>query len=965
MQAVQPGGETMTRASLRATLAAFAAILAIGADATPAGADFGLSEFKVSFRNADGSYARQAGAHPFKMTTFLKVNYSEVAPGTFKPDGGDIKDLIVEQMKGFVGSATAVPRCSAVDFANKACEDATAVGATAALLKSPFEAVPAAVFNLVPPPGVPARLGFITADVPLVIDVGVKSSPDYNVVGSVTNIPQPLTVFGSVLELWGVPGDPAHDFARGEDCLQLAIPGGDPANVVKDGELNLEHESGDPLCPANTSVQAFLTLPRACEGPLSTRYELDAWNNPGVWVRGSALTQDDVGPAGFVGCGKLGFSPAVSSLATTNAAESATGLDFDLSFNDPGLTNPGGIAQSDMKKAVVRLPEGVTVNPSIGEGLGVCTVQDLANETLVAAPGEGCPNESKIGTVTVDTPLLDRSIGGSVFLAQQDDPATSAPGAENPFDSLIAIYIVLKEPGLGILVKQAGRVEPDSRTGQLVSTFDDIPQVPFSHLNFHFREGQRAPLVTPPTCGSHTTTVELTPRARPDEVLIKTASFEIAEGPNGAACPSGAPLFNPGFEAGSLNNNAGSFSPFLLSVTRADGNQGITKLSAILPPGVVGKLAGVGKCANAQIAAAKQRTGREERGSPSCPSSSRIGRTVAGAGVGSSLTYVPGELYLAGPYRGAPLSVVSVTPALAGPFDAGTVVVRIALDLDPVTAQVEVDGASSDPIPHILKGIPLKLRDLRVFVDRRNFTLNPTSCDEESTKALIFGAFLDLFSAADDVAVARTSRYQAANCARLGFKPRLSLRLRGGTRRGDHPALRAVLRPRPGDANIESAVVRLPRSAFLDQGHIRTICTRVQFAADACPPGAVYGWVRAFTPLLDDPLEGPAYLRSSVNELPDLVFVLRGIVDIEASARIDSLRGAIRTTFRALPDAPISKVVVSMRSGRRGLIVNSRNLCSAQSRAAVRLGGHNGRARGVRPPLKARCGKRGSGKGPR
>ncbi|HEU4904608.1 MAG TPA: hypothetical protein VFT19_00625 [Solirubrobacterales bacterium] len=319
---------------------------------------------------------------------------------------------------------------------------------------------------------------------------------------------------------------------------------------------------------------------------------------------------------------------------------------------------------------------------------------------------------------------------------------------------------------------------------------------------------------------------------------------------------------------------------------------------------------------------------------------------------------MPGTIYLAGPYNGAPLSVVALTPAVAGPFDAGTVVVRIALDLNPRTGEVIADGAASDPIPHILKGIPLKVREIRVSVDRPGFTLNPTSCDEESTRATLFGSNLDLFSAEDDVPVALQSRYQAANCSRLGFKPRLGLRLKGGTRRGGHPALRAVLRPRPGDANLEGTVVRLPRSAFLDQAHIRTICTRVQFAADACPKGAIYGYVRAFTPLLDEPLQGPAYLRSSNNKLPDLVFDLHGIVDIEASARIDSIRGGIRATFTKVPDAPISRVLVNMRGGKRGLIVNSRNLCKGKSRVNARLTAHNGKRRALRPLLRPQCKKK-------
>jgi hypothetical protein len=416
------------------------------------------------------------------------------------------------------------------------------------------------------------------------------------------------------------------------------------------------------------------------------------------------------------------------------------------------------------------------------------------------------------------------------------------------------------------------------------------------------------------------------------------------------------PPFKPSFEAGAVNNNAGSFSPFNMRLQWQDGEQDMTKFSSILPPGQLGSLKGVAKCPDPAVEAAKAKTGRQEQASPSCPADSYIGRTAAGAGVGGALTYAKGSLYLAGPYKGAPLSVISITPAIAGPFDAGTVVVRLGLDLNPKTAEVEVDGAASDPIPHILKGIVLKVRDLRVYVDRPNFTLNPTSCDESSVKAILFGSYLDVFSPNDDVPADLSTRYQAANCLNLGFKPKLDFKLEGGTKRGAHPAFQATYRPRPRDANVKDLVVRLPRSAFLDQAHIRTICTRVQFAADACPAGAKYGQIKAFSPLLDEPLAGPVYLRSSDHNLPDLVFDLQGLVDVEVATRIDSVRGGIRARVEGAPDAPLSKVVLRMQGAKKGLIVNSRDLCAAKSKAGVQLSGHNGRRFSTRPVMRADCG---------
>jgi hypothetical protein len=522
---------------------------------------------------------------------------------------------------------------------------------------------------------------------------------------------------------------------------------------------------------------------------------------------------------------------------------------------------------------------------------------------------------------------------------------------------------VLRNTNLGLIVKLPAKVEPDPKTGQLVTTLDDAPQVPFNHFNFHFKEGARAPLVTPATCGTHTTEAKFYPWSDPNNPRTVTSSFKITSGVGGGPCPPGGlPPFKPGFQAGALNNNAGSFSPFNMRLIRSDGEQDMTKFAAVLPPGELGSLAGVSKCPDAAIDVAKSKTGRQEIASPSCPANSLIGHTLAGAGVGEALTYVGGQIYLGGPYKGDPLSVISVTPAVAGPFDAGTVVVRLALTLNPKTAEVEVDGANSDPIPHILKGIVLKVRDLRVYVDRPNFTLNPTNCDESSAKAKLFGSYLNVFDPNDDVPADLSDRYQAANCLGLGFKPKLDLKLKGGTKRGGHPGLLANYKPRAGDANVKGLVVRLPSSAFLDQAHIRTICTRVQFAADACPPQAQYGYIKAFTPLLDEPLQGPVWLRSSSHKLPDLVFDLHGLVDIEVSTRIDSAGGGIRASLEDLPDAPLSKVVLQMQGGKKGLIINSRNLCAKKSKADVQFTGQNGKRRSFHPLMRADCGGKGKGK---
>jgi hypothetical protein len=949
----QKWGRTVSKAlqpMRRTILAGFVALLASFALASPANAAFGLKDLDVSFENQDGTPATQAGSHPFAMVTELAVNTFTTEEGGEVPEG-EVRDLTIAQIPGFVGNQTAVPTCSAADFNTRsegrpACPDATAVGYSAT--EAEFEVIPPGqgglflhvpVYNLAPPPGVAARLGFVVLNVPVTIDVFLNEESPHNLVAKLRNIPQALLFYRSKVTLWGSPASPAHDSLRGDCVGEIAKTSIEPISLGK--------------CPVNINEKAFLTLPRACNGPLETIFGATSWL--GDSFEGSALTHDDSEPPtplGMSDCGGLQFSPTIEAKPTTKAAESSTGLDLSIDVADEGLASPTGRAKADIGKVVLTLPEGMTANPSSAEGLEVCSEADLDQETLASAPGEGCPDASKLGTLEVDTPLLDQSLPGSLFLAKP---------FENQFGTLIALYLVIKSPGLGILVKQPVKVEPDPVTGRLVSTTEDIPELPFSHFKLHFREGARSPLVSPPSCGEHEVQATITPSSG-GAPITTTSAFELISGSGGTPCPQGSPPFDPGFSAGTLNNNAGSHSAFLMRLTRRDGDQDLTKFSASLPPGMVAKIAGVSQCSDAAIASAKGKTGAREKASPSCPSSSQIGRVLAGAGVGSVLTYVPGSLYLAGPYNGAPLSVAAIVPAVAGPFDVGTVVTRVALKIDPRTAKVTVDGAASDPIPHILAGIPLKVRDIRVYADRPDFTLNPTSCDPFSVGANIWGGGTNVFSALDDSPVSRSERFQAADCANLGFKPRLSLKLKGGTKRGDFPALQGEYVPRAGDANLKGLVLRLPPSAFLEQGHFGTICTRVQFAAKSCPAAAVYGKAKAITPLLDQPLEGPVYLRSSDHNLPDFVADLHGLIDVEAVARIDSKKGGIRATFEDVPDAPLTKVIVSMQGGKKGLIVNSRNLCRAKSRANAKLSAHNGKVHSPRPVVEAKCTKKRKGR---
>ena len=556
-------------------------------------------------------------------------------------------------------------------------------------------------------------------------------------------------------------------------------------------------------------------------------------------------------------CDELAFDPIAAGQLSTDRASSPTGYDFTLDNDSGPLLNPVARATSQAKKAVVTLPDGMSVNPSVAAGLGTCTEAQFAAETITSPPGAGCPNDSKVGELTVNSPIIDGAIEGSMFFA--------AP-RQNRFGTLLALYLVAKAPERGIMIKVAGRVDSDPATGRLTTTFDDLPQLPYSHFSVHFREGQRSPLATPSACGAYATVIDTSPWLNPDSVISQSSPFSLSSGVGGGPCPKGLAPFAPGANAGTLNSNASAYSPFYLHLTRTDAEQEITSYSAALPPGLLGKIAGIPFCPEADIAAAKGQSGADSATVPACPASSLIGHTYTGYGVGGALSYAPGTLYLAGPYNGSPISVVAIDSAKVGPFDLGTVVVRSAIRINRQTAQVSIDSVGSDPIPHILSGFPLRLRDIRIYIDKPNFMVNPTSCDPFSVTSSLTGAGERFSDPADDTSAAAPSPFQMSNCSELGFGPKFAINLKGGHERGDHPTLRAIVTPRGGDANLGKATVTLPPKIFLAQESIETICTPKQFAAKNCPKGSVYGRATAVTPLLSEPLTGPVYLRANGNE---------------------------------------------------------------------------------------------------
>jgi len=888
----------------------------VGADETFA--TFGFDEFNFEVLDKNGFPETRAGAHPYQLIAFMKV-HTPIVRGLYTPTGV-LKDLLTELPPGLVGSAAAVPPCPSRLAEEQRCSGDSQVGRIWVRYAQDVAATSAPLYRIVAPRGKAASFaGSVNLSRAAFVDASVRTGDDYGITAggfNVTSFAQPWAV---MVEMWGVPADGGHDADR-------SCP--DPAGGYGLG------------CASNAPEKPFLTMPSECAGPLTVTSFADAYNSPGEWVDATA----ELPPV--TNCNALEFAPQIEARPTNNVADSPTGLHVDLHV--PQNEDPDGVAAPDLRHAAVKLPPGLTLNPSSAAGLEACSPDQFGLTTPVGTtpihttPGPArCPAAAKIGTVEVDTPLLEHALPGAVYVATP---------YENPFGSLLAIYIAVDDPESGVVVKLAGRVEigPD---GQLTTTFEENPQLPFEDFKLDFFGGPRAALKTPAVCGTFHTESTLTPWSAPESGPPATPSdtYQVAAAPAAVSCPTASEQMPnaPRFEAATESPLAGSFSPFVLRLSREDGSQRFGSLTVTPPPGLLGRLAGIPYCSDAGLATAANKSGKEEQATPSCPEASRVGSVNVGAGAGPSPYYTQGRAYLAGPYRGAPLSLAIVTPAVAGPYDLGTVVVRSALAIDPYTAQITV---KSDPIPSELKGIQLDVRSIVVRMDRSQFTLNPTNCE-----AMAVGGSL---TSTLGQTVPLANRFQVGECGALGFKPKLAFSLEGSTRRTGHPALTAWLRMPAGGANIARAQVSLPRGEFLDQGNLGNVCTQPELAAASCPKRSIYGYAKAWSPLLDRPLEGPVYLGTGYGHvLPDLVAELNGQIRVLLHGKVDSARkGGIRNTFEVVPDAPVSRFMLRLKGGKHyGLIQNSVSLCAKTQRLAARFVGQNGQVAVLHPKIRTTC----------
>jgi len=885
-------------------------------------------------------FSTQAAGHPPVGFTQIIVKHS----GIFETPVGNLKTVLVDLPQGMSVNPRATPQCELEGgkFPTGGCPTDTQVGysnVTAAAVVEPITTPPVkvsniAVYNLVPRDGEPARFGFT---LPLGIgevflDAGVKWDGDYH---------EYFTIH--------VPSIPGVRILENRLVFDGTIGNGGLPSEEGGAFLTTPSTCFDPNQPSfATTYNTLLHADSKEEEAPEDEYGVDSpAPPPAAFLAGSQFVESPLPQVSGgqrvmpTGCDKIPFQPSTSQSPGVNQTDSPMGgtVEVKVPF-DP----PASVYQSNVRTADVALPEGLGLNPSAANGLQACTDAQFGKGTRNPV---SCPAGSKIGGVAIDTPPLpDGTLTGDVYLATQQ---SRDPESGNEY----RIFLDVESAGRGLSIRLVGNVRANAQTGQLTARVHEAPQLPFDSVRVSL-DGAKGTLTSPPTCGPNKTGHAMqawsgTPDGGPSD-----AGFTLTSAPGGGACAKslGERPFAPGFAAHSTNPKGGAFTQVNVNVDRSDGQQELKGVDVTLPPGLTAKLAGVRYCPPAALAAAAASSGAAEAANSSCPESSLLGSASIAAGSGPNPLHITGKVFLTGRYRGAPLSLAVITPATAGPFDLGSVVVRVALFVDPESARVT---ASSDPIPHVYGGAKLDIRSIALHVDRKQFALNPTNCSPMAFGGALHGGGSNPLVPAAFSSVAVSSPFQASGCDALPFKPKLYLRAFGAHRRAKSPKLRAILVAREGDANIGRAAVTLPKALFLEQASLSNVCTRVQFAANQCPKDSIYGYASAYTPLLDGPLKGPVYLRSSSHELPDMVADLHGQVDIVLDGRIDSVKGRIRNTFEAVPDVPVSKFILAVRGGKHGLLVNSRDLCARRYRAVARFRGQNGKHANMRPKLRAPC----------
>jgi hypothetical protein len=877
---------------------------------------FNIKDFDLQLFNAGGAMDTRAGDRPYTLATSFDFTTAGRGVEEYIP-AEEAKDVVVDLPLGLVGDPLAAPRCRLnslmVHSGLTACPVASRIGTIVAEIsgggftasENPTDESTTALYNLVPEAGYPAEFGFTYFGVPIVLYASLAHTDAGYVLRTTTPGVAELEVSGVSVVLFGNPTKRNSD------------------------------EDGTP----------FFTNPVDCSAaPSSARMRANSWQHPKGWVEATSTVYPRIAE-----CDMLQFSPSLRVHPETSQADEPSGYEVNLEVpqNEQSLT-PG---TPELRNATVTLPAGVSISPSAADGLAACPatgpegIDIPSGEHNPDEAGEGeaigpdglahptaghCPAASTIGTVEVNTPLLPQSLQGHIYLAQ---PRCGGPGqtvctpADAANGNLFGLYV--EAAGSGVVVKLAGKGPANPATGQLTASFLEDPQLPFSDLKIQLKGGARAPLANPQACGQATASSDMTPWSSPvTPDATPLALFSIDWNGQGEPCPASLP-FAPGFIAHTSTPSAGAFSPFVLALTRTDRMQDLSRLQVRTPAGLLGTLAGVALCPESQAAQG------------ACTAASQIGTATVAAGPGSHPFWVTGRVYLTGPYNGSPFGLSVVVPAQAGPFNLGNVVVRARIDADPHTAALTV---TSDPLPQIIDGVPLRVQAVDVAIDRSGFIFNPTGCAQKAITGTVTGA--------QGASAAVSVPFAAGGCAALPFKPAFAVSTQGRTSKKSGASLDVKVASSAGQANVAKVVVSLPKQLPARLTTLQQACPEATFAANpaTCPAGSNVGTAKAVTPVLNEPAAGPAYLVSHGGAaFPDLVVILQAQgVRLDLVGNTNIRKGITTSTFSSVPDAPISSFELRLPQGPRSALATNLpakargSLCGPQLVMPTTITGQNG-----------------------
>ena len=915
------------RSSFRFSMLALlvGAIVAMSASAAQA---FGVAEFFAANCNAASpnckkpakeseekekaeaeGYTKAGGHPPFGVTDFT-VATKESGGGMVAPEGV-VDHVRTDVAPGLSTNPQAVPKCSLAEFgtevapgtfAGPTCNANTIIGTNKVVvyvelanLDLPIEGT---VYNLEQAKGLASEFGvalplpeFITKSptqlyAHTIIEGHVETATDYHDYFEIKVSPE-LPLISSRLSFTGNIGEGKAPFGSGgfltnaTSCL-----GAGPATTSK---ITLESEEG-------AKAEAKYTTPIGID-------ECDA-----------VPFGDTVGPT-------FGLTPENTHSDAPDGITTSVTEAHDLT--------PTGTDSSQVKSATITLPEGLTLNPAAANEITkACTPSQIGIGTLAPVT---CPAESKVGTVTLDVPGLPtneeepEALHGTLYLGASDE---SGIITKPPY----VMYIDAESARYGLSVRLKGQVTPDPVTGRLTATFGDTPgqppEQPFSNLVLHFNTGQNAPLANPLACGAAATQARFDQYANPgNEFSPAIEPFIVDNASTGGACPATPPLTVAQTTA-NATANAGGHTSYTFSLGRPEGNQYLSTVKATLPAGLVGAIPTATLCPEAQAAGG------------GCPATSQIGEANVTAGSGGTYLF-KGPVYLTGPYSGAPYGLSIQVPAVAGPFNLGTVITRSKLDIDPYTARV----TATTVLPRIQQGVPLRLRGITVTINKPGFLFNPTSCAAQATDTTLTG-FINPANNDGSATQTLSSPFQVGNCNALKFKPTFKAVTSSRTSKANGASLETTLNEVPGDANVKSVKVQLPKALPSRLTTLQKACPAATFEADyrKCPPGSFVGGARANTPTLPGKLQGPAILVSHAAEaFPDLDLVMEanGVRSVLVG-NTDIKKGITTTTFASTPDVPVSSITVNLPIGAHSALAANGNLCANPLVMPTTMTGQNG-----------------------